>query len=355
MDVEVSYGIFSMTSSVRDVDVRFRALLGDGYTLVEGHQRGEEVINIALPNDTYSFDIEPGSSAFPTISQSGITPELDFAEGGDVTDILMPPPDVYWGSEDTFNLLIRDGARPLSRVPRNVSFRKFPSELTYFEQQVSAEPAIQPSVVGDYAINAVDCAGLTSPLGTLPSLLADPSPRPVFATTGALDGYLFGGATPTAHVNCLLIDDATRPWSAGALVRFELRYFADFAANKFNAGNPLLVPENGSFDVQIIDALDDWAWSIPSLTGFDAGIVTVGAAESATGSFSASGVMGVGRLLFAVGASQTNPDHPLVYVELGPGPPGVPLMDGPGRGLVALLLLLSAGLVMRFRSFATAW
>ncbi len=332
MDVEVSEGDFCTTLTVHDVDLRFRSIMSDGYTIFRGHVRGEEVIDLALIHDTYSLQIQPGSTAFPIISAaSGTTPWLSFDENSTCTGISTPPPIGYWGTDDSFNLLVRDGSRPSAMIPRNVSFRAFPDELSFFEQQLSADPATVASTAGGFDIQAVDCDWLVMPAATPPIYLTDPDPRPVFTAAGALLDYLDGGATPTAHVNCLLIADGDRPWSAGSEIDFELRYFADDTGDKITPGYPLEIPENGAFEVQVIDDGNIWSWSGAELIGFDTGSVSVSGAESATGTFTATAVTGQGSLQFNLGPSQTNPDHPWVQVELdavdGDGGVGVPDPD----------------------------
>ncbi len=327
MDVEISEGEFCTTLTVHDVDLRFRSIMSDGYTLFRGHARGQEVIDLAPIHDTYSLQIQPGSTAFPIISSaSGTTPWLSFDENGTCTSISTPPPVGYWGTDDSFNLLVQDGSRPYSMIPRNVSFRAFPDELSYFEQQLSADPATVASTAGGFDIHAVDCDWLVTPFGTPPAYLGDSDPRPVFSSTGALQNYEDGGATPTVHSNCLLIADGDRPWSAGSEIDFELRYFADDSGTKITPEYPLQIPEDGAFEVRVIDDGNIWSWSSAELIGFDTGSVSVSGAESATGVFTATAVSGQGSLQFNLGPSQTNPDHPWVLIELD-------AVDGDGVGV----------------------
>ncbi len=320
MDVEITDGAFCPTLTVRDVDLRFRSLLSDGYTLFQGHTRGQEVIDLSLIHDTYTLLIYPGSTQFPIISSgSGTTPDLSFDANSTCTSIITPPPLGYWGTDDSFNLLIEDGDRPRSMIPRNVSFRAFPAKLSYFDQQLSADPATIASTAGGFDIQAVDSSWLVSPFGTPPDYLAGAQPRPVFTASGALLSYEDGGVSPATHDNSLLITDGDRPWSAGTGIKFELRHIADDMGAMITPGNPLQIPGNGSFEVQVIDGDKAWSWSGAQLIGFDTGSVSVSGGESATGFFTANSVTGLGNLKFNLGPSQTNPDHPWIHIGLNAG------------------------------------
>lgn len=315
MDVDVTDGDFCTTLTVRDVSVRFRDLQADGYTIFRGHVIGEGVIDTSLPNDAYLVMQEAGASAFPFITgQTGTTPLLSFGSDGSVSGIPTPPPASQWAVDDTVNILIKDGARPRSRVGRAVSFREFPDDLSYFEQQTSQAEATAPSPVGSYTIDALDPQWLNAPVGD-PALLPGSAAQPAFSAAGALQAYLNGSASPATHTNFLVITNGPRPWSAGAAINFRLRHFASSGVT-IDAGNPLVIPQNGDFLVDTVDAGSSWTWSSAALTGFAAGSVGVSSSPGSSGFFTATAVSGAGKLTFVLGPSPANPDHPLVFVQL---------------------------------------
>ncbi len=341
MDVDVTDGSFCTTLTVRDVNVRFRDLKADGYTIFRGHIVGEGIIDTSLPNDTYLVTQEGGASAFPVITgATGTTPLLTFGNDGSVGGLPTPPPESQWAVDDTVNILIKDGSRPRSRVGRAVSFREFPDDLTYFDQQISQADATAPSPVGAYAIEALDPTWLNAPSGD-PVLLAGNAPRPDFSGSGALQAYLNGGASPTVHTNFLVITNGPRPWSAGASIDFHLRHFAS-SGMKITAASPLVIPENGNFPVDAVDAGSSWTWSSAALVGFAAGSVNVASSPGPSGFFTATGVFGAGTLTFDVGPSSTDPDHPMVSVELVAATAGAAIPAMSVWGIVVLILLMLA-------------
>ncbi len=354
MDVDVTDGDFCTTLTVRDVDVRFRDLKADGYTIFRGHVVGEGIINTSLPNDTYLVTQESGASAFPVITgATGTTPLLAFGNNGAISGLPTPPPTSQWAVDDTMNILIKDGSRPRSRVGRAVSFRELPDDLTYFDQQTSQTDATAPSPVGPYVIEALDPNWLNAPFGD-PVLLPGSAPQPGFSGSGALQAYLNSGASPAAHSNFLVITNGPRPWSAGASIDFQLRHFASSGV-KITAANPVVIPENGNFLVDTVDAGGSWTWSSATLSGFSGGSVSVASSPSPSGFFTAANVSGAGTLTFEVGPSSSSPDHPTVSVVLIATTEGAPIPAASAWGVVVMLfLILVSGTIIVHRRFETA-
>ena len=316
MDVEITDGTLCTTITVRDINVRFRALKADGYTIFKGHARGEKIINTALPNDTYTFSQLGGASAFPVVTAaSGITPLVSLDIDGSFQGFITPPPSNQWATDDSFDMLIKDGTRPQSRVSRAISLRELPANLSYFDQQIAATDATIPSPAGSYTFSAIDPSWIPSPSGTPPVFLGPGDPQPIFSGSGELLDYINGSPSPVSYPNILLIGNGSRPWSAGTGVLFFLRHIS-FAGSKVDAGNPVEIPQNGNFDLDTVDPGTSWTWSSASLSGFISGSVSISSGSGPSATFSSTNVDGSGKLTFDIGPGSTSPFHPTITIQL---------------------------------------
>jgi len=125
---------------------------------------------------------------------------------------------------------------------------------------------------------------------------------------------------------------------------------------KITAANPLVIPENGNFLVETADSGSSWTWSSAALPGFSAGSVGVSSSPGPSGFFTATNVIGAGKLTFDVGPSPTNPDHPTVSVQLIAVTEGAAIPAASVWGIVVLLLLvLASGTMPVHRRCTIAW
>lgn len=105
-----------------------------------------------------------------------------------------------------------------------------------------------------------------------------------------------------------------------------------------DSGNPLVIPQDGPFTAQVVDAGDDWTWANAALNGFTSGSVVVGGTGGPVGSFNATNVAGFGQLQFTLEGTSTGAAHPKVTILLPATASGGAVPTLSEWGLLSLML-----------------